>query len=202
MADLLEIKDLKGIRALHIAKLLEDTEEKIEWDVPVRFAGAQEVSNETEEDSAAKYYDNIAALVNEAEGADIYSIICSVVPDSVHAVIDGRVYDEATGSYAGTPKKKPYLAFGFIGTDTSNVDWGYWVYKGKMSGGAETYATKDDGTDSNGQEYEYSSIYTNHKFTKIASGQPLKFWKVPLAKTTEEAFFAAVATPDTLTFNG
>ena len=198
MADILEIKDLKGIRSLHIAALVSDTVEEIAWDTPVRFAGAQEVSNETEEDSAAKYYDNVPAIVSDAEGADIYNIICSVVPDPVRAVIDGRVYDEASGSFLGTPKKKPYIALGFIGTDTSGADHAYWVYKGKMAGGSETYATKDDGTDSNGQEFEYTSVYTNHKFTKLANGQPLKFWKYPLAKTTEEAWFASVQTPDTL----
>lgn len=198
MADILEIKDLKGIRSLHVAVLLNDNETEIAWDAPVRFAGAEEVGTEQEEDSTVKYYDNMAALAEEAEGADIYNIICSVVPDKVRAKIDGRIFDEASGSFLGTPKKKPYIALGFIGTDTSNVDHAFWVYKGKMSGGGDTYRTRDDSTDSNGQEYEYTSIYTTHKFKKLANNQPLKFWKYPLAKTSEDAWFASVQTPDTM----
>lgn len=195
----INFKDFNGIRMLHIATLTTDDATKLEFGTPIRFAGAEEVGNETEEDSTVKFYDNTPSIVNDSEGADTYSINCSVVPDRVRALMDGRPYDETTGAYYGTPKKKAYCAFGFIAEETDGKEYCYWAYKGKFSGGGNVHKTKTEGSDSNGQEYSYSSIYTNHKFTTPKGKQPMKFWKLPLDETTEEAWFASVQTPDTLT---
>lgn len=197
--DLLNIAELRGVRGLHIAKLISDTADSISWDKPMRFAGATSVSNETEESSETKYHDNQPSIVNDAEGPSTYTIGCSNPHDKVKAYIDGRIYDEETESFAGTPLQRSYMAFGFIGMDTDNVEHLYWVYKGKLSGGSEKYDTKTNGTESNGLEYTYTSVYTQHKFKKIVNDKPLKFWKIPLSKLDEATMWDSVLTPDTYT---
>ena len=45
-----------------------------------------------------------------------------------------------------------------------------------MSGGTESHKTKDDGTETTNLEWEYTSIYTQHRFA--ADNKPLKYVKV------------------------
>ena len=138
----INIRELRGVRGLVIAPLTKDGEE-LSYGEVIPFAGAREIGNEAEESSATGYYDNKASIVTNAEGADTYSIICSVIPDDVRATVEGRVYDEETGGYMGTPLNRPYVALGFIGKDTDGVEYGYWIYKCKLTGGAEKYITSD-----------------------------------------------------------
>lgn len=191
------IKELRGIRRLTIAELMEDTAEALTYGTPIPFAGAREIGNEAEESSATGYYDNRAAITTTAEGADVYSIICSVLDDAVRAKIEGRKYDETLGAYMGTRLKRPYIAIGFVGKDTDGKEYGYWVYKTKLTGGAEKHITEDDGTETTNLEYEATSIYTTHTFEK-ADGEALKFYKVDLEKVDEEVFFTKVTDPDTV----
>lgn len=189
-------RNLRGVRDLKIATLTTDTLEAIAYDKPVQFAGAREIGNEAEESTATEYYDNQASIVTDAEGADKYKLITSVISDEIRAKIEGRKFDETKGAYFGSPKNKPYVAIGFVGTDTDNVDWYYWIYKTKLTGGNETYKSKDDGTDTTNLEWEASSIYTQHKFEE-AEDKPLKFYKMKAGGTvTEQAFFAEVYDPD------
>ena len=189
-------KNLRGLKNLHVAKMIDDTEESLTYETPLKFAGARELGNEPEESSTTEYYDNQGAIVVDSEGADVYSIVCSVIPDEVRAVIEGRKYDEATGEFMATPTEKPYVAIGFIGTDTNNVDYAYWILKGKLNGGGEKHVTKNDGTDSTNLEYQYSSIYTEHKFEK-ADSKSLKYYKVPVSKlNSSDEWFANVTTPE------
>lgn len=195
----ISFKDFKGIRGLKIATLTADTAESLTHGAVQPFAGAQEVGNETEESTATKYYDNQPSIVTTAEGADTYSIITSVLDDTTKAVVEGRKYDEANKLYMATPLKRPYCALGFIATDTDDKDYYYWVLKGKFTGGAESHATRDDGTDTTNLEWSFNSIYTNKTF-EDADNQPLKYVKVEAGGTiTEKTFFAKVWTPDDLT---
>lgn len=189
-------RELRGVRALKIAQLTKDDEESLTYDTPVVFAGVREVGNEEEESSGTSYYDNQASIITDAEGADKYSLITSVLEDTVRAVIEGRKVDEENGAYFGTPKQKPYVAIGFIGEDTDGQEWYYWIYKSKLTGGSEKHVTKDDGTDTTNLEWEANSIYTQHKFTS-ADNKPLKYYKLKAGgKVTEEKFFEKVYNPD------
>ena len=188
-------KNLRGVRSLHIAKLLTDTVEELTYDTPVKFAGVKSVGNEPEEASATEYYDNQAAIITDSEGADKYGITCSVLEDEVRALIEGRKFNKETGEFMATPTKKPYIALGFIGKDTNNIEYVYWILKGKLAGGGEKYNTTDSGTDSTNLEYEMTSIYPTHTFTK-ADNETLKFYKLPLAKVKETEWFSVVTTPE------
>ncbi len=192
------IRELRGVRNLVIAPLTTDTAETIAYGTVIPFAGAREIGNEVEESSATGFYDNKASIVISAEGADTYSIVCSVLSDEVRATIEGRKYDETTGAYMGTPLSRPYVAIGFIGKDTDGKEYGYWIYKCKLTGGGEKYITEDDGTETVNLEYEATSIYTEHTFTK-ADNAPMKYYKADLEKVGGEAkFFAKVENPDTI----
>lgn len=192
----MDFKDFRGIRSLKIAVLQTDTKESLTYDTPVDFAGTEEIGQELEESKGTRFYDNQAAIITDAEGADKYKIITSVLDNVVKAKIEGRKFDEENGAYFGTPKNRPYVAIGFVAEDTNGDEWYYWIYKNKITGGGETHRTKDDGTDTTNLEWEASSIYTQHKFTK-AENKPMKFYFVKAnEKVTEEDFFKAVYDPD------
>lgn len=190
-------RNLRGVRRLMIATLISDTQEALTYDTPIQFAGVREVGGEEEESSGTEYYDNQASIVTTAEGADVYSLITSVLEDMVRAKVEGRKADEEKGAYLATPKKRPYVAIGFVGEDTEGQEYYYWLYKGKLTGGSESHATKDDGTETTNLEWEYNSVYTQHRFTS-ADNQPLKYFKLKAGgDITEEAFFSKVFDPDT-----
>lgn len=191
----IDFRDLRGIRDLKVALLKSDTAEELTYETPIPFGGVASVSSEANESSATKYYDNGARIVTTAEGEDNYTLATSIIDDLLRSKFEGRIYDEATGMLIGTPKKRPYVAVGFVAEDTSGNEYGYWILKGKVTGGNETMITKDDGTESNGTEWNYASVYTNHKFAK-AQNQPVKFTKVDLSKVDETTFFSKVTTPD------
>lgn len=189
-------KNLRGVRKLMIATLTKDTEELLSYDTPVRFAGVREIGGEEEESSATEYYDNQAAIITTSEGSDTYPLTTSVLNDEVRAKVEGRKWDQTKGIYFGTPKKRPYVAIGFVAEDTEGTEWYYWIYKGKLSGGKESHKTKDDGTETTNLEWEYSSIYTQHTFAS-AENKPMKYVRMKAGGTvTEQKFFEKVYDPD------
>lgn len=189
-------KNLRGLRKLMLATLITDNNTTLTYDTPVRFAGVREVGGEEEESSATEYYDNQASIVTTSEGADTYSLITSVLGDEIRAKIEGRKTDTEKGIYFATPKNRPYVAVGFIGKDTEGQEWYYWIYKGKLSGGTASHKSEDDGTETTNLEWEYISIYTQHRFEN-ADNKPLKYIKVKAGgDITEEKFFEKVYDPD------
>lgn len=192
----MNFRDFRGIEKIKIAVLKEDTKEALTYDTPLDFAGAESLGQELEESTGTRFYDNQAAIVTDAEGADKYKIVTSVLEGKVRAVIEGRKYDEQSNAFFGTPKRKPYVAIGFIAKDTNGDEWYYWVYKTKITGGGETHNTEDDGTETTNLEWEASSIYTQHTFAS-ADDKPLKYYYVKASETvTEEKFFKTVYDPD------
>lgn len=192
-------KNLRGLRKLMIATLKTDNDTNLEYDTPVRFAGVREVGGEEEESSATEFYDNQASIVTTAEGADTYTLTTSVLEDETRAKVEGRKADSEKGIYFATPKARPYIAIGFIGKDTEGQEWYYWIYKGKLSGGVASHKTEDDGTETTNLEWEYTSIYTQHRFSN-ADNKPLKYIKIKAGgDITEDDFFNKVYDPDKVT---
>lgn len=191
----LKFNDYRGVRDIVYAVLTVDTAESLTYGEVKPFAGIEEISQSVEESTGTKYYDNSARIVNSAEGSDTYSLITSAIENQVRADIEGRIYDESKGMFVGTPLNRPYLAIGFVGEKTDGTEEAVWVLKNKLTGGTPTHRTKDDGTDSNGLEFEATSIYTTHKFTS-GGNKPAKFVRVDLSKVDETTFFSKVTTPD------
>lgn len=163
------------------------------------IAGAGEISKTTESSSATTYYDNVAAIVANAEGSDEITVTCSIPDLATYAKLTGKSIDAATGALLDGERTPTYFALGYRFKFTDGVYRYVWRLKGMFGIPDETSATEDDGTDSNGMELVYTGISTTHKFTK--NGKAAKAVVVDDTATSKadiSAFFDAVVTPDTL----
>lgn len=197
----MEYNEYRGVRGLVIAEVTKDDSSGYtaeEWE---ELSGVQAVAVTKNESSETHYYDNLAAIVVDAEGADELTLTVSILANKTRAKIDGVEYDQTQDMIINTPKKKKYFALGYIGEKTDGTEEFNILYKGKFSGGGETHNTKDDGTEATNVEYTFTAVHTS---AKIYSGKSVKSVKVPAStKVTEEAVFgtftAGVSTLDPLT---
>lgn len=198
----MKFEEYRGVRNLVIAELTETSDEKgnvvATYGDVQRLAGVQAISGEVSESSESHYYDNMAAIVVDSEGADTYTLTVSVAEKKTRALIEGLKYDETTGALLGTPKTKKYFALGYIADTVSGTEEYNWIYKGKFTGGNKTHNTKNDGTDATNMEYTYTSIHTAVTFEK-AGNQACKYLSVDNdGKADLSTFFDKVTTPDEL----
>ena len=163
------------------------------------LAGVGEISRTTESSSEPHYYDNLPAIVIDSTGSDEVTCTVSAIPLDVLAEITGQYYDETTGMMVEGERTSKYFALGYRTQKTDGTEVLVWRLKGTFSIPDNTHATKDDGTEANGQEITYTGIATTHKFTK--TGKSAKAINVDtgldLVDTAE--FFKTVQTPDTVT---
>lgn len=201
-SSLTEIVEYRGVEGLVAAEVLTDDNETsggyTTGDV-FAIAGVAEVSKTTEQASEAHYYDNIAAIVIEAEGADTITISASAIPLEVKAKLTGQVFDTATGALIEGEAVSPYFALGYKTRKTDGSEVYVWRYKGKFQLGDETNATEDAGTDANGQELTFTGVSTIHKFTKNGNkGAKALNVDTGLGLAKVDTFFDSVTTPDSL----
>lgn len=197
----MEYNEYRGVRGLVIAEVTKDDSSGYtaeEWE---ELSGVQSVAVAKNESSETHYYDNLAAIVVDAEGADELTLTVSILANKTRAKIDGVEYDQTQDMIINTPKKRKYFALGYIGEKTDGTEEFNILYKGKFSGGGETHNTKDDGTEATNVEYTFTAVHTT---AKIYSGKSAKSVKVPAStKVTEAAVFgtftAGVSTLDPLT---
>lgn len=200
---LTEIVEYRGVEGLVAAEVLTDDNEQnggYTTGAVFAIAGVAEISKSTEQASEAHYYDNIAAIVIESEGADTITITASAIPLEVKAKMTGQVFDTATGALIEGEAVSPYFALGYKTRKTDGSEVYVWRYKGKFQFGDETSATDDAGTDANGQEITYTGVSTIHKFTKNNDkGAKALNVDTGLGLANVSQFFATVTTPDSLT---
>lgn len=197
-----EIVEYRGVENLVYAEVLTDDNETggsggYTTGTVKPLAGVAEVSKTTESSSESHYYDNIPAVVIQAEGSDEITCTVSAIPLEVLADICNKKFDTATGAMVdnlGTPK---YYALGYKTKKTNGDEVYVWRLKGKFSIPDETYATEDDGTEANGQEIIYTGIATTHSFTNGGRAKGLVV-DAGLGKANVSTFFSSVTTPDTL----
>ena len=191
--------EYRGVRGAVYAEVLTDDSNGITFGTVKDFTGVAEIGKTTESSNEAHYYDNLPAIVIDSVGSDEISINASGIPFDVLAEITGQYYDAAKGlmvEQEGTPK---YFAFGYITDKTDGSEVYVWRLKGKFSIPGQTSATKDDGTDANGQELTFTGVSTAAVFT--ATGKPAKAVNVDTSvhtSITETTFFNNVKTPDTV----
>lgn len=192
------IEEYRGIRDLVAAELLTDTLEELTYGTVFPIAGIAELTRATENSSESHYYDNVAAIVIDSVGADTVTCNCSAIPLDVLATLTGQYYDEATNTFVEGEATRPYFAIGYVTEDTSGNEIYVWRHKVKCSIPDSTHATKNNGTDANGQELTFTGINTVHKFTK--TGKTAKAINHKADKLiTETAFFTAPQDIDKLT---
>ena len=193
-------QEYRGVRGLVAAEVTSDTIEAFECGVPFELAGVAELSRTTETSSESHYYDNVPAIVIDSTGADEVTITASAIPFESLAKITGQVYDATKGMFVEGERESKYFAIGYITEKTNGTEIFVWRLKGKFNIPDSTHATKDDGTEANGQELVFTGINTTHKFTTLGN-KTAKAVNVDTSvntTVTETAFFAEVQTPDTV----
>lgn len=192
--------EYRGVSNAVYALITEDSSESYTTGAVKDFTGVAEIGRTTESSNEAHYYDNIPAIVIDSVGADEATVSASGIPLDVLAELTGQFYDQATGMLVEQEAAAPYVAFGYKTEKTDGTTVYVWRLKGKFSIPDTTAATKDEGTDANGQEITFTGINTTHKFTKTGKGA--KAVNVDTSVNTgmtDEIFFDAVQTPDTVT---
>lgn len=191
--------EYRGVSNAVYAEITADTAENFTTGAVKDLTGVSEIGKTTDSANETHYYDNLPAIVIDSVGSDEITINTSGIPLDVLADITGQYYDQTTGMLVEQESTPKYFAFGYITDKTDGTKVLVWRLKGKFSIPGTTSATKDDGTDANGQELTYTGISTVHKFTK--TGKPARAINIDTSvnKTiTEDDFFATVSTPDTI----
>ena len=191
--------EYRGVSNAVYAKVLEDSADNFSTGTVKDFTGVSEIGKSTDSSNETHYYDNLPAIVIDSVGSDEISINASGIPQDVVADITGQYYDADTGMLVEQEGDPGYFAFGYITNKTDGTKVLVWRLKGKFSIPGVTSATKDDGTDANGQELTYTGISTVHKFT--ANGKPARAVNIDTSVNedmSDEAFFGTVQTPDTI----
>lgn len=190
--------EYRGIRGFVGAEVMQDDAEGYVTGEVFRIAGIAELSKTRSSDSETKYYDNVAAIVTSSEGSDEVTCSVSAIELPVLARITGQKYDEELGILIEGKRANKYFAIGYITEDTDGNEVYVWRYKGTFNIPDVTHVTKNDGTDSNGQELTFTGISTTYAFAKY--GEPAMALNVEVAKGLADVstFFDQVTTPDTL----
>lgn len=192
-----EVYEYRGVRDLVAAILLKDTSNELTYDEVFPVAGLAELSRATENSSETHYYDNESAIVIDSVGADTVTCKVSAIPLNVLAKLTGQYYDEATETFVEGEANRPYVAIGYITTDTNGNDVYVWRHKCKCSIPDSAHATKTNGTEASGQEITITGINTTHKFTKTGKTAKAVNHKAS-GKITEQDFFATPQDIDTI----
>lgn len=191
-------RDYRGIRGLVAAKILKDADGAYECDTPFWIAGASTLTKETATSAATKYYDNVPAIIISATGSDTVSIETSAIDENTIARLTGQDYFNELGMLVEGESANDYYAFGYITEKTDGTEVFVWRNKGQFSPPGSTHATKNEGTDSNGQTITYTGISTTGR--SAATGKPFRATIVDQSVNpwNEDEFFSQVQTPDTI----
>lgn len=193
------IFEFRGVDGLVYAEVLTDNEGSDGYTTGEvkSLSMVAEIGKTTETASEAKYYDNVAMLVINSEGADTFTLQVAPINLEVLSEITGKNFDAETGAMIDAERKVKYFAIGYRTKGTDGEYRYVWRYKGTFNIPDETVASENAGTDSNNQELTYTGIYTTHKFAKGGSAKAIvvdtRYDKADLTK-----FFDTVTTPDTL----
>lgn len=191
--------EYRGVSNAVYAEITADTAENFTTGAVKDLTGVSEIGKTTDSANETHYYDNLPAIVIDSVGSDEITINTSGIPLDVLADITGQYYDEQNGMLVEQESTPKYFAFGYITDKTDGTKVLVWRLKGKFSIPGTTSATKDDGTDANGQELTYTGISTVHKFTK--TGKPARAINIDTSVNkamTDATFFEQVNTPDTI----
>lgn len=191
--------EYRGVENAVYAEVTADTAENFTTGTVKDLTGVSEIGKSTDSSNETHYYDNLPAIVIDSVGADEISINTSGIPLDVLAEITGQYYDEQHGMLVEQESTPKYFAFGYITNKTDGTKVLVWRLKGKFNIPGVTSATKDDGTDANGQELTYTGISTTHKFTATGKGaRAVNIDTSVNATMTDATFFETVQTPDTV----
>lgn len=197
MADVFEFR---GVDNLVYAEVTTDNNEEAGGYVTgevKELSPVAEIGRTTESSSETKYYDNKPMIVVSSTGSDELSITCAPLSLETLADITGQTFDATKGCMIEGSRVTKYFAIGYRTKGTDGKYRYVWRYKGTFAIPEETYATENDGTDTNNTELTFTGIATTHAFT---NGGSVKALVVDTRYETANVstFFESVTTPDTL----
>ena len=196
--------EYRGCKKLMFAEVTEDSDSSYTTGTVKALAPVQEIAKSVETSSAAHYYDNKAAIVINAEGADTVTFTIAIPDDETLAEITGRTYDSTKKMFIDSKAEQKYFAVGYVlgevGEDEDDVF--VWRLKGTFNIPDESSKTEDNGTDGSNMSLVFTGIFTDHEFTNgKGTGVKGSAKAVRVRKSdnvaTETEWFSAVATPDT-----
>lgn len=201
----MDVFEFRGVDNFYFAEVLKDDANDYICGVPIHIP-VQEIGKTTDSSSEAHYYDNKAMIVVNSESAD--TITLTIAPPDLKdlATIIGKSFDTTTGMMVDSPRQNKYFAIMYR---TKGTDGKYRYVsrlKGQFNIPDETFATENDGTDTNNTEIEFTGIYTEHEFTKgmyvngswEASGVKGIVVDTRYGLANVSNFFTSVQTPDTV----
>lgn len=196
------IQEYRGARKLVYAEVTADSADTYTTGTVKELAGLAELTKDTDTNTDTHYYDNDPAINITSVGEDKIKLNVSALSNETLADITGQVYDAETDTiFEGTATQK-YFAIGYITGKiggAADEEMLVWRYKGTFSIPSVSAKTKDDGTDAEGQEIEFTGINTKKIWSEVVDStgkaRTTKGIQVPLGDVTETEFFAKVFTP-------
>ena len=199
----MEYFEYRGISGLVAAEVLVDDEATFQTGEVFPLAGVAELGKSSSSTSESHWYDNIPAIIVVTDGVDTVTINTSGIELPVKAKITGQKYDATKGMLVEGPRKIKYYAIGYKTQATNGDEYYVWRLKGTFNIPDDTYKTKDDSTDANGQELVYTGIKTTHVFENGGEDGPDHASAVVINTALDliankAGFFSSVQTPDTI----
>lgn len=154
------VQEFRGVDCLSYAPLVSDTIEKYETGVVKMLAPVAEISKTTATASDTKYYNNIASLTINAEGADTITVTIPALDLKTYAELLGKEIDKETGALMDGNATPVYFALGYILNKTDGTNRYVWRYKCSASIPEESSATQNAGTDTKNQQLTITGIST------------------------------------------
>lgn len=188
--------EYRGCENLVYAEVLTDTAEGMTFGTVKQLAGLAQVAVTIEQASETKYYDNIAAFTINGAGAETRTFTIDHLDLATLGEITGQYVDTNGALITGSDsKEQKYFAVGYMTEITNGTKVYKWALKGTFAIPEETSATKNAGTDSNGQELVYTGVTSIHAFTN--GGRAASVNLEGTGRNMSE-WFDEVQTPDTL----
>lgn len=194
----------RGLEELYAAEILSDdnSEDGYKTGKPFYLMPAGEMSRAVNRDSSPVYFDNNVFYNSGTEGStDVTITGASIRPNKIAELLAKHI-DSTTGAQIDTGEyTEKYFA---LGGTTNNVDGTsekFWFAKGTFSLPSRSDKTKDDSTDTNGDELNFTAIRTQHKFDIGSEKKTLKKVVIDssVTKVKENAdWYAQVVTPDNI----
>lgn len=204
-----KVIEYRGIDSVVIAEITNDDNEEnggYQFGDVMPLVPAAELTKTVETSTETHYYDNLAAIIIDAEGPDTVGITGAGMDLKTLALIAGRHFDETVGAMIEGERVTRYFALGYRTKDTAGNYRYVWRFKGTFAVPEDSFKTIDNSTEARGTTLTYTGIHTIHQFTKGKRNGTA--WEKGTAKALVvdsglgkadlTNFFETVTTPDTL----
>ena len=166
---------------------------------PEKLAAVKEVGKTTASDSATHYGDNKGLVVVNSEGDDEITFSVFGISPDVLAKLTGKTFNESNGMYINNQRTFTYKYVMWREKLTTGKYRYNIAYKGSFNIPETTVAGEDDGTDANGQDLTFKSVFTEKEFSDGKASKGYFIDTTYNENITAETFFAAVKTQDEYT---